>query len=458
LKICESSDNFIPRLFYVVRFSPFLTSLTLDINIESVEQLNFLGRILSGIGTLESLTLEISSSGPAGTFLTTIIHSCPPLVKSLSLNINIPLDITSTLEDSREDAIAEVSAEVSGPLENRRTPLTRLTSLECLSHDWVDGEEYMSILEFLPALETINIPAIDPAHRVALRIAECCPRLKNLFQSGSSPDKRGNMALQLLQALPENTVESSFIRVQEFPSSRNLLGLDSHFLSLKNISFDPCCRVNQATVNAILFQCPELEVFKITSYAHSNFEITLQGIVKKPWASTTLKELRLVLTLYELAKLPMDFYPEEDMTPSGEKRLNKFYQQLGALRELRVLDLKVDFDKGGMYDDDEPVEYYHYSFPGILTLEDSRRYRKGWLELLGGLENLEELRGSFNLEAMLEGFEFGQAEAYWIGENWPKLKVIELFTRRRAKKAKRKMPQMAQYLQHKLPGLQVTVY
>ncbi|KAF9152605.1 hypothetical protein BG015_005002 [Linnemannia schmuckeri] len=456
-ELCQHSVMSTAWLFYVIRFSPFLTSLALiRFKIESEEQLNFLGRILSGIGTLENLDLCLCSGEPSMPFLSTIIHSCPPLVKSLTLGIE-SLDDSSS-EGSEDDYITDAPAAVSGPIEDRQAPLVRLTKLEYVPLGGrVDAEQYMSILEFLPAVEMMDIPAVDNARRdVALRLAECCPRLRSLKQTGFSFDRQGVMASQLLEALPVNTIESlSISQVQERPSSKGVLGLRYHFQSLKSIIFDVCIRVNQVTVNAILFECPELEVFRITSYAHSNFEHSLREIVKKPWASTKFKELRLVLTLNELAKLPTDYYLEEDMTPAGVKRLAKFYQQLGSLRELRILDLKVDFDKGGMYDEDEPVEYFHYSFPGMLTLEDKRRYRNGWLGQLGGLTKLEELRGSFNLESMLEGFEFDILEAYWIEKHWPNLKIIELFSGQRVKKW-RKNP-LARCLKGMRPALEITV-
>ncbi|KAF9079946.1 hypothetical protein BGX29_005807, partial [Mortierella sp. GBA35] len=64
----------------------------------------------------------------------------------------------------------------------------------------------------------------------------------------------------------------------------------------------------------------------------------------------------------------------------------------------------------------------------MLVLEDQTAGRTGWLQLLGGLRNLEELRGSFNLDSMLPSFEFGQREADWVVTHWPKLKFIEFYT------------------------------
>ncbi|KAG0058527.1 hypothetical protein BGZ89_001204 [Linnemannia elongata] len=407
---------FTARFFYVARFSPLITSLTLiRFKIDSFEQLGFLARILSGIGMLRDLDLCFCSDLPSVDVLSTIIHCCPPLVQSLTVGIESADDFSSTSEDP------DPPAAVSTPIEDRQTPLARLSKLEFLPREHrVDAEVYMSILEFLPALETTDIPAISSSQRdVALRMAQCCPRLKSLRQTGFSFDRQGTMMHRLLEAKAANTIE-----------------------------------VNQVTVNAILFGCPDLEVFRITSHARSNFEHSLHEIVKKPWASNKFKELRLILTLNGLSNLPDDFYPEEDMPPDGVKRLTKFYRQIGSLRELRILDLRVDFDKG-MYDVDEPIEYFHYSFTGFLTLEDRQRYRIGWLGLMGGLTKLEELRGSFNIEAMLEGFELEMPEVYWIANNWPSLKVIELFSKRRVKKWRKN--QLAMTLMAMRPELKITV-
>ncbi|KAF9273539.1 hypothetical protein BGZ88_003698 [Linnemannia elongata] len=457
-KLCQSSVMFTARFFYVARFSPLITSLTLiRFKIDSFVQLDFLARILSGIGTLRDLDLCFCSDLPYVDTSWKHIHCCPPLVQSLTVGIESADDFSSTSEDASDDDVPDSPAAVSTPIEDRQTPLARLSKLEFLPReDRVDAEVYMSILEFLPALETTDIPAVDSSQRdVALHMAECCPRLKSLRQTGFSFDKQGTMMHQLLEAKAANTIESVLVfQVEERPSSRNLLGLHHHFLSLKSIIFDACTRVNQVTVNAILFGCPDLEVFRITSHARSNFEHSLHEIVKKPWASNKFKELRLILTLNGLSNLPDDFYPEEDMPPDGVKRLTKFYRQIGSLRELRILDLRVDFDKG-MYDVDEPIEYFHYPFTGFLTLEDRQRYRIGWLGLMGGLTKLEELRGSFNIEAMLEGFELEMPEVYWIANNWPSLKVIELFSKRRVKKWRKN--QLAMTLMAMRPELKITV-
>lgn len=110
------------QLFYVVRLSPLLTTLALiRFKINSFEHLTFLARILSGIGTLEDLDLCICSDLPSVTFLSTIIHCCPPLVKSLKVGIERSYDSLSNSEDSDyddDDDNSDPPAAVSGPIED----------------------------------------------------------------------------------------------------------------------------------------------------------------------------------------------------------------------------------------------------------------------------------------------------------------------------------------------------
>lgn len=89
----------------------------------------------------------------------------------------------------------------------------------------------------------------------------------------------------------------------------------------------------------------------------------------------------------------------------------------------------------------------------MLTLEDRVSDRLGWLQLLDGLGNLEELHGSFSLDAMLPGFEFSQEEADWVVEHWPKLKFIEFYTP--SERENVILPSPVQSMIQRLPGLQV---
>ncbi|KAF9908357.1 hypothetical protein EC991_009909 [Linnemannia zychae] len=465
-KLCKNAAAFGAHFYYVIRFSPQLTSLSLDnLTIDTQVEFLFFARILSGIATLENLRIELySREVSAEMFLLTIIRTCPPLVESLSLVTSsgyISDSDSSSPEDSQDKApdIVEALDWLAKPIMDRRGALTRLKKLEFLDlDDFIDSTKYMSIVPFLPALEMLDIPPLDSGRTdVAQKIADCCPRLRELNKTDITFDRHGSMATVLLQALPEQTIESFyFLQLQEKKQTSLHAGLCCHTKSLRRVCFDECCVINMETVKAILFNCTQLEVFRITTDFKPHFKIPLTNVVKQPWASTNFTELRLVLALENcLTKRSHNFDPS-NIPARSITGLTKLYRQLASLLELRILDLRVsDYED---YNSNIPklLDYSLFSFPGMLTLPSRGRQRKGWLQLLGGLRKLEQLTGSFNVDAMLPGLEFGQREAEWIVCHWPKLKVIEFYTTWWEKSVP-EMPPAVEYLQQKLVGLKVII-
>lgn len=104
--------------------------------------------------------------------------------------------------------------------------------------------------------------------------------------------------------------------------------------------------------------------------------------------------------------------------------LDSLYHRIAALRELWILDLRISMkNKINHQSNDNYVRYRKKVLPGLLVLEDQVARRRGWLQLFSGLGQLEELHGSFNVDAVQPGFEFGEREAEWIVEHWPKAEV-----------------------------------
>ncbi|KAH7047135.1 hypothetical protein BKA57DRAFT_506131 [Linnemannia elongata] len=120
-----------------------------------------------------------------------------------------------------------------------------------------------------------------------------------------------------------------------------------------------------------------------------------------------------------------DLNPSETWTPL----LDSLYHRIANLRQLRMLDLRISM--AGKVDpgiDENYVRYKEKTVPGLLVLEDQVAHGRGWLQLFSRPDQLEELHGSFNVDKVQHGFEFGEREADWIVEHWPKLKFIELYT------------------------------
>ncbi|KAF9923184.1 hypothetical protein FBU30_006736 [Linnemannia zychae] len=423
------------QLFYAIRFSWHLTSLTLSfVTIRSDRELFFLARVFSHIVTLEQFYFECFSDNVAPeTLLTTMIHSCPPRVEKLSI-------LADRLHSSEPSApslgsmlnnhpIEHDFLAVSSPIPTRQEPLRRLKELEVkLLDDMVFAQTYLSILEFLPALETMDIPPVgSDLHEAAHHIAKCCPNLRHLNSANPIFDRHGDMALEILKTTRKNTLETFSFLEFEGQNRKFNRGFRCHSNSLRSIIFDTCQTIKTSIVCGILFECSNLEVFKITTDYDSNIDIPLRNIVEKPWASTKFKELQLILSMDNSIACDRDHFMHTTLPDEWEPVLRSFYEQLGALTELRVLDLRAKEDIERTQDGDI---YYHklYSFPGMLTLCNESAHREGFLQLLGGLSHLEILTGSFNYEEMLPGYELQDAEAIWIAQHWPNLKTIELYT------------------------------
>ncbi|KAF8931217.1 hypothetical protein BGZ47_000188 [Haplosporangium gracile] len=186
----------------------------------------------------------------------------------------------------------------------------------------------------------------------------------------------------------------------------------------------------------------------------STATILLGDLFHQEWALAKFNELKLYIQLDEEQEEPDE---EElifsDPMPRWTIGLERFYRQIGALTQLRVLDLRVAVERGNQGSDGDYITYKDKTFPGLLTLENQSKGRLGWLQLLGGLGNLEVLCRLFNLDAMLPRLEFGQREANWVVEHWPKLKFIELYTF--LKDTVAVYPAPVQSMLDQLPGLRV---
>ncbi|KAF9546019.1 hypothetical protein EC957_010295 [Mortierella hygrophila] len=456
------------KFLYVASLSPRLTVLNLEaVRVDATFELYFLARALSSMSTLRSLSLKLYSKNlVAEETLKALVHNLPALLESFSLLFEtlqgqgLP---PSDEEDNDDEArLVDTVSALIGPITERKEPLRRLT-------DWglvitfgdIEADVVVPLFEFLPELVSIDVPSIGlqaPVHTfdVATRISKACPKLRHLRKLHTYTDKEGTMALAFLHSMPVNTVESLHIaRLSEDVRTFGD-GLDFHKESIKSIVFDGCRWIDADSLVSIFFQSSNLEVFRISMSLYSRFEIPLERLVTQQWASTKFRELELCLRLTDNEQNPE--HPADALTiaesiPDWAIGLERFYRQVGALAQLRILDLKVAVDNNRRFSGGSYLTYKDRAFPGLLTLGDRSRGRLGWLQLLDGLRNLEELHGSFNLDAMVPGFGFDQDEADWIVSHWPRLKFIELYTH--SEKDNIVPPPSVQSMMQRLPGLKV---
>ncbi|KAF9080084.1 hypothetical protein BGX23_002681 [Mortierella sp. AD031] len=172
-------DYFAAQLLYVIRASPCVTALDLGPLVLNTEfELTFLAKVLSSIGTLQSLALSVSSNClSAEEVLSAFVLCCPPFVESFSLYFDphtsakivapglcLDSDLNSYMESYSDDAVSLSAKMVSlwlGRITAYREPLKRLAQLRLdVNGSRIDVDTLVSLLEFLPELTAMDIPAI----------------------------------------------------------------------------------------------------------------------------------------------------------------------------------------------------------------------------------------------------------------------------------------------------------
>lgn len=410
------------QFLYSICPSPRLTVLNLDLVMLNTEfELNFLAKVLSSIGTLRWLTVSYSTAIlTVEDVLKSLLYGCPDNLESFSL----VYDFIEEPEDYEDKELYKEGAELEGavstllgPVIERQEPLRRLAEWRLNVNDKnIDRDTFISLLRFLLELTSMDIPSIDSpedgARELVARVAKACPKLKGLSKHHVYKDYGGTMMIAFLQNMPTNTVET--VQIGAFDEGRDQFdeGLVVQKESVKSIIFDECAMISIGTISWIFSWCSALEVFRISTNDWSRFTIPLRDLVSREWASNKLRKLKLsVLLDKEQESLDEENIVVSDPMPQWTIGLERLYRQIGALTQLRILDLRVAEEEGSRNYSDFPTAYKHKTFPGMMTLEDRTAGRLGWLQLLGGLRNLEGLYGSFNLDAMQGGFEFRQEEA-----------------------------------------------
>ncbi|KAF9100002.1 hypothetical protein BGX23_007455 [Mortierella sp. AD031] len=162
-----------------------------------------------------------------------------------------------------------------------------------------------------------------------------------------------------------------------------------------HVALEPQCeplRIGEDSVLSILAQSSALEVFQMSIDYESEFEILLNSLASEPWASTKIRELQLYLTRDDEQQDPE---PSEirfsDPMPRWTRGLESFYCQIGLLTDVRILDLTLAVEKDSRHSHSSFVSYKGNTFTEMLNQEDRATGHLGWLQLLAGLGNLEEV-------------------------------------------------------------------
>ncbi|KAG0216216.1 hypothetical protein BGX33_000314 [Mortierella sp. NVP41] len=351
------------------------------------------------------------------------------------------------------------------PLPKREAPLTRLKSLRIESVSKSTVGLWGPLLQHCPALEILAPPnKTSPALATLIQLVlKHCPRLRGL--DGCSQGTIG-----ILKALPKNTLESFTSQgPYNYDDLNNVVSKVSqdHRESIKEIRIDDHNHLRSGIVINIVCYYTALEHLSIKG---GDLAATrLANLSLREWGCLRLKSLEITVDMRRRVEPAFVYVNRGEPMPNVDKemwgQLETFYRQLGALKELEVLNLKIRskevtwLDEGGhvrkggeyirrlfnyvdddyygvgvendtfsvddtrgkfnsSYVDNLEAKRADASFPGLLSLGGPVIDRRGYLEWLSKLAKLRELRETPKT--------VGQKELEWILAHWPKLEVIEL--------------------------------
>ncbi|KAG0064203.1 hypothetical protein BGZ89_009298 [Linnemannia elongata] len=413
------------------------------------------------------------------------------VVELLFFSLPVSIEAVSLRSRKVEDALTGPSSEIqdtelSGLLGERRAlfrrhaPLDRLRSLLVEFGRWEDTRLLYTFLQDCPALETLSPPCWDEAGfrpistALAQAAAKHCPRLKELNTCGVG-------TIDIIDAFPAHSLTAVRSRdpfASEYVGPTLQLISSKHFRSLTEVRIEECPHVSRRDLQTVLWTCVALEHLIVKGPTTPSMR--LRHLVEKDWVCTKLKTLEIAVELRQEV-FPTDYKgPLPVIMELTWTLLRKLYRQLGALRDMEVLNLRIkskelewldehgqerrvtkgeiappnikatrtktirppaaQFDDVDLWSADEYESMPHQkrdqkvvsaqnadaSFPGLLSLGDETIGRPGYLSWLGGLTKLRELRGCVQATTTETSKTMGQKELEWMLEHWPKLEVVEL--------------------------------
>ncbi|KAK3822173.1 MAG: hypothetical protein JOS17DRAFT_819363 [Linnemannia elongata] len=289
---------------------------------------------------------------------------------------------------------------------------------------WDEGHDELTtttnlwqILEGCPNVDSLQLSGFRSemgGFDLASVIITGCPSLKRLMYDATSNPGDSNVPFRVMSIMQnsdqieELVLDALSLKESFLPIAR--MGLQNHAESLRVTRLGNCPTTNR--VATLPFFLPNVLASKNSTFF--------------PPRSI----LDLVLISRTLSPLVPGRVPRSAASCLADQLglLARHYQQIGALKDLRVLDLRacvathplprVSSRKWNLGRD---------CFPALLNLENTDTGRPGYLSLLGGLTHLEELRGSVCLTTPEYKVTVGLSEARWMNENWSNLRVAWFF-------------------------------
>ncbi|KAF9899664.1 hypothetical protein EC991_008509 [Linnemannia zychae] len=443
----------LPQACYIIRQNPYLACLDLSYIV-----IKDPGRIRLLIDTISSLEKLLELSVTIGGFKehcfsmgSALFFSCPPTLNDLSI-FTVPFDMGDQADlgasvemqnwylQAKEGDKDQQGNILAAP--RRQEPLAKLKYLALWEMDTVViRQDVLGILEHCPNIEHLSLPPISrkvSGSDLAGIVANICPRVTSITTSEYLESTDNELAFRVMEALPAQQVEkfscsNCSFRMDDV-AARSIIR--RHSMTLRELDFAFCGKIQSKAVQTILVVCGGLERFALRQYGtHGGLLINLEDAIEKPWACTRIQRFDLTVGVREQG-LDLGngglYYRRESpiaLTLSEEHlfaMLEKLYTQVGLLTEIRRLDLRLEWlDNEGFPTQDSA--YDTNSFPALFSLGDARTNRPGYLHLLAGLKKIQKLRGSVFMDVDETEQTVGWKEVVWMDENWRKLTIAEFF-------------------------------
>lgn len=444
---CENRHTTLLQLCWILYLNPRLTTLkVVRPLISNAYDLRVLSASISGLSRLKSLELDgiVSREEAWGRIGRKLFDSCSSGARTLAFSMDHYSSYTTRQvkdhdwNDTEQQVQEQIDLGTTPTIPHVHDGLQDFTM-------WSLGEvtserDLVAVLRDCPNLQRLSLPGIQgqvSGTVIGRALGAHCPKLRKLAFSDFNFYGNMNTPVKIMLAVPAKQIEelhwaNSFERLGGVSDSWMFR---HHSEVLRKLVFESCFHVASDAIRTILTVCPVLEHFQmqINSFDHvlGGF-IELKDATAYPWVCTKLKVLDLAVAIPDMPDLEPGQDPYYTRTPSVDLSVaemeqlavyEQLYRHIGSLTSLTHLALRaVLMDRG------HPLGVHYHdgnrSFPAMLSLKDERTGRPGYLDLLQGLTQLEELRGSVNTNDKETGVTTGWEEARWMASHWPALKVV----------------------------------
>ncbi|KAF9912478.1 hypothetical protein EC991_010565 [Linnemannia zychae] len=349
-----SNRQYLSSIARALQPSTRLVTLVLDqVRIYHQDDIDPLCEIISGLEMLQVMecTMLILGTGLNDEIVAKVFFSLPQSVKTASVvstsrSLRSVMNARATSDDIRRSS-----------LPRRQDPLRNLTSWRAQFPNGLDTETVISMAKHCPQLVTLEVPVLrrgQDKKAVAQHIVHCCPKLTHLtLHFDSIFDTCTSMIVKIIQAMPENTLQSVFIEGYRDHDAALADSIKRHYGSLTKIEFEEAGHFDGYFLQTILSGCRVLEVLSVDGRRSECLEVRLKDVLLHEWVSKALRTLQFSVQFPNMRELnamrartgsPSKYGVITEKQKTGNTSLGKLYRKIRSLRNLESLRLHVSLE------------------------------------------------------------------------------------------------------------------